>query len=310
MKLTAFAAIFAASSSLALAAPISPLDGYSTTTHSKYDLNRFWSDVSAMNNDMKGKDCFKRAMLWSFKLNRKYNVKAKKVFMHYTNKFNHELDDQGRTGLGARLGRLFSSNDGWDFHVAPVVNIEGKDLVLDPRLRNSPESIDQWVDFLTERGEYLLKKRQRDLVKDLRKYRRRVRKDHVTYEQILDLRDKIKEIEGTLKYLGLTEDLNQKVDIKCKKIAHIMEFDRAQDTEWCFYQETSMYYYAPLELRYLNYGDIAWDKRLPVTDMSFHNERSYQDGRNYVVRRWDYEKLEESLDEFHASDRPDSLWSL
>ncbi len=71
-----------------------------------------------------------------------------------------------------------------------------------------------------------------------------------------------------------------------------------------------MYYFGPLELRYLNYGDIPWDKRLPVTDLSFHNENNYADGRNYVMKRWDYEKLEESLDEFKASDRPDSLWSL
>ncbi len=128
MKLIAYAALFAASA--AIAAPISPIEGYTTTTHDKYELDRFWNDVSSMDRGMKGKDCFKRAMLWSFKLDRKYNVKTKKVFMHYTNKFNHELDDQGRSGVGALVGRFFSRNAGWDFHVAPVVNIEGTTMFL------------------------------------------------------------------------------------------------------------------------------------------------------------------------------------
>lgn len=291
----------------ASAAPISPMDGYQASEHSDYDLNSFWSEVSRMDSRMKGKDCFKRAMLWSYQLNQKYGVETKKVFMHYTDKFNHELDDQGRTGIAARLGRLFSSNDGWDFHVAPVVNIEGQDLVLDPYMRNQPESIEDWVDYLSQRGESLLKKRHRDLLKDLRKYSKRARSRHARSSDI----EKVQEIKATLANLNLSESsYGQSYDIKCKKITHIMEFDRAQQTEWCFYQETSMYYYGPLELRYLNYGNIAWDKRLPVTDMSFHNENSYADGRNYVVRDWDYEKLESSLDEYKQEYKPDSLGSL
>jgi hypothetical protein len=264
-----------------------------------------------MERNMKGKDCFKRAMLWSYKLNRKYNVQSKKVFMHYTDKFNHELDDQGRNGVGARLGRLFSSNDGWDFHVAPLVNIDGEDLVLDPHLRNKPETIEAWVDFLTERGEFLLEKRQKSLLKDLKKARKKASKyDRYSYDQLQKFKAEVRELEQKLKYLGLTENPRQKMDIKCKKITHIMEFDRNQDTEWCYYQETSMYYFAPLELRYLNYGDINWDKRLPVTDLSFHTEENFLNGRNYVEKNWDFEKLEMSLDEFRFSERPESIWHL
>ena len=300
-KLTLVA--LALTSLVSFAAPISPIEGYNTTTHNQYELDTFWKEIASINRRMKGEDCFKRAMIWSYKLNEKYGVKTKKVFMHYTDKFNHELDDQGRTGLGAIFGRIVSSNDGWDFHVAPAVNINGQDMILDPHLTKGPKTVENWVDFLTERGERLLKKRHYDLLKDLRKYSRKSRNsaDRDRY------RRKAAEIRETLKRLGLTTNPDQKVDIKCQKITHIMEFDRSQQDAWCFYQETSQYYFGPLELRYLNYGNINWDKRLPVTDLSFHNENSYADGRNYVVRDWDYEKLENSLDEYKMSSRPKTI---
>lgn len=298
-------------SAAALSAPISPIEGYQTTNHDSYELDAFWRTVSRMNSGMKGKDCFKRAMLWSYKLNRRYGVDSKKIFIHYTDKFNRELDDQGRTGIAARFGRWFSSNDGWDFHVAPAVTVNGKDYVLDPRFRKSPESVEDWVEHFTERGERLLKKRHYDLLDDIRKYSRKSReKSNYTASQIDDFREKARDARSTLRYLGLTMDPNQKVDIRCKKVTHIMEFDANQETEWCYYQEASQYYFGPLELRYLNYGNIPWDKRLPVTDMSYHDERYFQDGRNYVVQDWDYGKLEMSLDEFNYDSRPREVSDL
>lgn len=310
-KLAVFGALFILSTS-AYSAPITPMEGYYPTEHAQSELNTFWRTVKNMAGKMKGKDCFKRAHMWSFKLEREYGVKSKKIFMHYTDKFNHELDDQGRSGIGRFFGGLFSGNEGWDFHVAPVVNINGRDMVLDGKLRNQPDTVEEWVDFLTERGNYLLKKRQKKLVKDLNKYRKRLRRrnSQTTAEEIADYREKIREIESKLRYLGLTENLNQKVDIKCKQIDNISQFDREQQTEWCHYQMASMYYFGPLQLRYLNYGDINWDKRLPVTDLSFHNEANYRNGANYVYRNWDYDELESSLDELKVDDRVDSIYEL
>lgn len=296
--------IFLITAQFAVAAPISPVMGYNTTNHNQVELKHFWSTLSWMDSRMKGKDCFKRAMLWSYKLDKRFGVKSKKVFMHYTDKFNRELDDQGRAGLEASVGRLFSRNDGWDFHVAPVVKIDGRDVVLDPRMRNRPESIENWVEYLTSRGEWLLKRRHYKLLKKIKRYRKRFSRDKLTEEQIKINRRKLNESLATLKYLGLSENPKQKVDIKCEKITHIMEFDRNQENAWCYYQETSMYYFGPLELRYLNYGDIPTDKRYPVTELSYHNDRSYRDGANYVVRKWDFEKLAESLDEFKFEHQP------
>jgi hypothetical protein len=298
----------------ALAAPVSPMDGFTTTEHSKSDLNRFWRKIQNVNKDMKGKDCFKRANIWSYKLNREDGVKSKKVFMHYTDKFNLELDNMGRSGLSSMIGGMLSSNTAWDFHVAPAVNIEGVDYIIDPKLRDKPETIENWVEFLTERGEGKLRARKFDLIKDLNKYSKRLRralseKDEDSSREDR-LREKIKEIKDKMSYLGVNSDPNQKIDIKCKKINHIMEFDTNQTGEWCFYQESSMYYYATLELRYLNYGDLDTDMRHPLTNPVWQDERNYQNGRSYIVRDWNRELLEESLEEYKPADRPDSIWGI
>ena len=234
--------------------------------------------------------------------------------MHYTNKFNRELDNLGRSGLSNRLGGLFSRNIAWDFHVAPAVTIKGVDYVLDPHLRKKPLKTIEWVEFLTERGEYRLKKRHSEFLKDLKKLKKKLRRSLKSVAEFPDraanLRKKISEIKKKMAYLGLSENPNQKIDIKCKKITHIMEFDRAQKNEWCFYQEASMYYYATRELRFLNYGNINIDLRHPVTDLSFHTEQNYNDGRRYIFERWDLNRLEQSLDEYRLNDRPESIYEI
>lgn len=292
------------------AAPISPMAHYSPSSHGEDELGMFWSSVKKMNEDMKGKDCFKRAHMWSWLLDKRYGVNSIKVFMHYTDKFNRELDDQGRTGLAARLGRIFSSNTGWDFHVAPAVEVNGEFVVLDPQLRDAPETIEQWVDHLTSRGEQLLIKRKNDIMEDIKAARKYVNSRYSDERRKRHYRKKIRELRQDLRALGLSDDPREKVEIKCKEITHIMEFDRAQEEEWCFYQKTSMYYFGPLELRYLNYGNVAQDKRYPITDLRFHTQENYDDGRNYVERYWDHKKLEMSLDEFNFSSRPKSIWHI
>jgi hypothetical protein len=282
---------------LVQAAPISPMNGYTTTDHSKDKLGIFWTKLKDLEKKMKGKDCFKRANIWSYKLWREDGVKSKKIFMHYTNKFNRELDNLGRSGLASRIGGLFSRNIAWDFHVAPAVTIDGVDYVFDPYLRKEPQLTIDWVEHLTKRGEYRLKKRKSDSLKKLGKLRKKLaraqsRDSEAAAEKAYELRVQIRAIQNEMQYLGLNEDSDQIIDIKCKRIDHIMEFDRAQDSEWCFYQEASMYYFATRELRFLNYGVLSGvDQRHPIQEIKFHTEENFNNGKNYVVERWEYSKL-------------------
>lgn len=292
------------------ASELSPMNDYKTTIHSKSQLNTFWRTIKTMASQMRGKDCFKRAHIWSYKLEKDYKVKSKKIFMHYTWKFNHELDNQGKTGVSRRLNRITSRNMGWDFHVAPAVNIEGVDMVLDGTLKTKPLTVEQWVDSLMTRGVNLLKRRQASLVKDLEKYKKRLSRNSGSYDSYIKNKEKIKEIQDKLKYLGVSENLKDKIEIKCKKIEHISQFDREQDNQWCHYQEASMYYYGPLQLRYLNYGQLPLDQRLPVTNLEYHTDSYFRSGHNYVYRNWDYSQLDESLGEFKVSNRIDSIYDL
>jgi hypothetical protein len=301
MKIIALAVVL---SGLVQAAPISPINGYDTTNHSQEDLKVFWSKLKDLERKMKGKDCFKRANIWSYKLWKEDGVKSKKIFMHYTNKFNRELDNLGRTGFSSRFSGLFSSNIAWDFHVAPAVTVDGVDYVLDPYLRKNPQPTIEWVDQLTKRGEYRLKKRKSEIVKELKKLRKKLKralreKDLLAGDRVTILKEKITKIQNKMQYLGLNEDPKQVIDIKCKKIDHIMLFDRNQTSEWCFYQEASMYYFATRELRYLNYGLLSGvDQRHPVQDLKHHTEENYEAGKSYVVEKWNYNLLNQSLDEF------------
>jgi len=71
-----------------------------------------------------------------------------------------------------------------------------------------------------------------------------------------------------------------------------------------------MYYYGPLQLRYLNYGDIPVDKRLPVRDRKYHTQQYYNDGELFINTDWDYNELEQSFDEFTLSNRISNLKDL
>ena len=82
--------------SSAMAAPINPMDGYEYDNISRSTLNYAWNN---MTKDVVGDDCYRRAQLWSIGLKDRsgQQIKARKIFMHYTDKFNKILD-----GLGDR----------------------------------------------------------------------------------------------------------------------------------------------------------------------------------------------------------------
>lgn len=298
---------FAVSTKL-MAVPYSPLYDYQASTHPRHLISQMWNTISRINEDMKGDDCFMRAQIWSFKLDRAFNVKSKKVFMHYTDKYNRELDVKGGFGLGRLKRQVFGRI--WDFHVAPVVNFEGQDIVIDPKLMDAPKTVQGWVDGLMERGEFDLKNRQIVLLNDYYKYKRKLNSKFATDESRARYRGKMRDIERTLRYLGVGFDYDEKVDIQCKQVEHIAEVDLNQESAWCFYQLASMYYYGPLQLRYLNYGDIDFDKRFHVKDRRFHTRENYENGARYIQRNWNYDEVEESLKEYKFDKRPDSIWKI
>jgi hypothetical protein len=333
-----------------LAAPMSPLD-YAPSRHSNYEIRQMYRAM--FKDDLKGEDCFKRAYIWSYQFVNQFNARPIKVFFHYTDKFNFELDSQGESGSLARLLNG-GSKIVWDFHVAPAVeNEKGEIIVLDPIVfpKKGIMKLNEWIDGLAARGEFYLKKRSEKLFDDLEKADKKLdrNKDRLkrqikneidtqyTRERISELENEIKSIKDKMKYLGIISKGRRK-KITCSEITNIEDFDKNQWDAWCFYQKSSMYYFAPGELRVLNYGTLGNHKpgrlstqeeinalinstyRFPVNEEnielekyfrngnSIYSEMFYQDGANYVMSDFTDYYLELSLSEVKAPKRPDLEW--
>jgi len=337
-------------STLSFAQPVAPLD-YNPSEHSNSELKKMYN--SLFEEELKGEDCFKRAYLWSYQMVSLFNARPIKVFFHYTDKFNFELDSQGENG---GLSRLLNGGSKivWDFHVAPAVaNTAGEIIVMDPKVfpGKGPMKLQDWIDGLAQRGEFFLKKRKdklydelEDISKKLGRNKDRLRRQikneletKYTREKIKDLEIEAQEIKDKMKYLGIISKRQTK-KIECDEIINIEDFDKNQYNAWCFYQKTSMYYFATGELRVLNYGTlnnhapgklstqeeinalINSTYRYPVNsenlelteyfgrNKDMYQQRFYNDGANYQAFDFTDYYLELSLTEVKNTSRPDLEW--
>ncbi len=269
--------------------PISPMRDYAPSVHTYSEMLNFWN---TMDKKVKGKDCYKRAHVWSWDMFKNYGVKSTKVFIHYTDKWNRELDKHAKS----------RSNKTWDYHVAPAVKlVDGTTMVLDGHVGKvplKPVTLNEWVEFLNARGEYLLKERQQELLKDLYKYKRKLAKTSSSRKSA-KYNFRINEIRNTMNRIGLTEDPNQRMDITCRRITHIMEADLGQEDEWCYYSEAPMYFWNQIGLRLLNLGgDLGgYQAYAPISDPSIYTESRFANGERYLLDKWNMSLLEQSTNE-------------
>ncbi len=281
--------LFFSLSASVLAAPISPMRDYFPSVHTYGEMMHFWN---TMDKKVKGEDCYKRAHIWSWDMHKNYGVQSTKMFIHYTDKWNRELDQYAKS----------KSNKTWDYHVAPAVRlVDGTTMVLDGHVGKvplQPVTVDQWVEFLNARGEYLLKERQLELLDDLNKNRRKLAKTKRSRKKA-KYNGRINAIKNTMNRIGLTEDPNQYMEIRCKPITHIMENDLGQEDEWCYYSEAPMYFWNQIGLRLLNLGgDLGgYGAYAPISDPRVYTEDRFANGDRYLLDRWNMSLLQQSADE-------------
>lgn len=273
--------------SSAMAAPVNPMDGYEYDNISRSTMNYAWNN---MTTKVVGDDCYRRAQLWSIGLKNQYGeqIKARKIFMHYTDKFNKVLDGLGgrkiskawswtkstrslmkKHGLNYDEASLYKNNITWDYHVAPLVEVDGQDLVLDKTLGlpydvempyTGVESVEltqristpeEWVEALTFRGEMLWKVRKKLIKAEMNKYRSKARKGK---------RNAAKKYNALVaEYKSLEMDKKDSIDIKCTEVSSMAEVDAQHETAWCFYSKVPMYYYNEIDLRNLAYGQTKYN---------------------------------------------------
>lgn len=300
-----------------LSQPVSPLN-YTPSRHSDTEIKSIYKALFK-GDKLKGEDCFKRAYLWAYQMEQKFNARPIKVFFHYTNKFNKELDSQGKeSSLGRRLSG--GSRIVWDFHVAPAVeNENGEVMVFDPVVfpkHGRAMTLKTWVQKLSNRGEFFLKRRAKKLIKDrnqsksnINRYKKMISNASTTGEKtsyrikLNEATQELKETKKLMKYIGVNSNGSTN-PIKCREIEHIEEFDKNQYTEWCHYQKTSMYYFATGELRVLNYGTLGnhapgklstqneinnviyYTLRYPINPENLNTKKYFQNGNDMYQQKF------------------------
>lgn len=309
-------------SSLTMAGPVNPMENYTPTNHAENEISRFWR---SLRTDLKNKDCYRRAHLWSYSLDRNYGVKSSKIFIHYTDKFNRELDNLGREGglsffkkkfwdadgVSRRTRSMVRSNITWDYHVAPLIKVGDKEMVLDRtlplpydavypytenqawNLKTRPATAEEWVEALTVRGEILWKARKAELEEEMAEKMEKAREARSDSRR----RKYAQEYHAAQRaYLALEMDKMDSIDIKCQRVESIVEVDKNHDTAWCFYSVAPMYYYNEIDLRYLGYGETGYRYSM-APPMSIHTEENYENGRDYVQYSWNEKELEDAQKE-------------
>lgn len=236
--------------------PVSPDENFQMTNFDSMEqLNRYWRTMKGkrwLRSEGDGTNCYDRAHVWSYELFRDYQVKSKKIIIHYSAKYMDELDD------------------GWSWHVAPMVTLNGQEMVLDKLFMDEPVTKEAWLAHFTKFAKDRLEYKRRDILTEISNAQwkiDRIRQDkgRFWWPSISSLRRKIYKKQRELRSWGLSAD--RPAEINCKPISHIEEMDYPTLTykedeeknrtriEWCYVQTMSMYYHGLPQLRLLNYGD-------------------------------------------------------
>lgn len=84
-------------------------------------------DQMLNDGDLRRSQCFKRAHIWSFDMWSKLGVSSQKIFIFYASRFVMLEDDAD-----------------WWFHVAPMIKVQGVEMVLDGTFMKKPVTVAEW----------------------------------------------------------------------------------------------------------------------------------------------------------------------
>jgi len=260
-------------------APLSPMDGYTPSVVSKDSVSTIWS--SMRDSDITSSSiCSNRANVWSYEMKKDFDIDSKKFFIYYTPSFIHFAYDDG-----VQKSRYDRTYKVWYYHVAPAINVEGDSIILDKLFGKKPQTEQEWKDQFLKRAN----KRLNNPVKRSRIISRIKR-------SISDLRgrnlsrdesEKLAKDERTLELIYSTPKVNGKYKVACKPITHVSEhyFDK---NAWCHTQYTSMFYWNPRSLRYLNYGSSK------IIRQSSYTEKAIEKGKRYQKTEFSKRSLSQS----------------
>ena len=279
---------------LAFSYPISPmmtLDRagniveYMPTEISTSKMERIFSRMRK--EDKSNSICGDRAQVWATDLKQQYGIESKKIWIHYTEVFNHVVNNSGKhppTTLRrwGFLRRVAKKDIEWWYHVAPVVVADGQDYVLDRKFTDRPYTIDEWEERFGGNAERFLNVRSNrsETIQNLRENMAKYRGS--------DRADKRRRYRLNKAALDMIQQAynpsTRRYEVRCKKIEHVIDHDREEFNEWCHLQMSTSNYWSPAELRMLNYNSRD---ELPNMYSGYTESRKRAGARNirtYVYR--------------------------
>jgi hypothetical protein len=318
MKKLIVPALLAITVQSAFAAPMSPMQGYEYDNIPARTADRIWD---TMKTDVKGEDCFKRANIWTNDIKNDFGYKTRKIFIHYTNKWKENLDfptklrwyESAPDGITRGEKSMAKNNKAWGYHVAPLLQVDGKDMVFDgtleiaydhgtaysrsnPRpawdLTVRPSTPEEWVEGLTVRGELLWQVRKAQLKEEYAEARKKYRK-HDKSKYLEEMRN----IEAKMNELKMDQE---EIQISCERADTMAEIDLNVKDAWCYVSEAPMYYYSELSLRYLSFGNIRGYNYMYPMPNDAQTEQNYNNGREHVQTEFSEYNLKDSKKEFKS----------
>lgn len=206
-------------STFAAYAQVSPTANHESTILTSSEGERVWK---TMRTDFEsGSECFNRAQSWTYDVNKKYGFEAKKILIHYSYKYNKELSAK------------------WGFHIAPMYNIEGQDIVFDKGFQpwlHAPVTPKMWEQkFLIAGTEKLVEKRikLRNKIEKLEEAIVDLDKSSEFYwDELKSKQSKLKEYKAELKDFGITDaDLKKQRPKKIAQIENLIEYFKNEMTK-------------------------------------------------------------------------------
>jgi hypothetical protein len=112
---------------------ITPMSNYTATNIESMELVEQMFKTLKNGTKWWNNQCFNRAYIWAKQMYNSNKINSKKIFIFYTKKYRREI------------------NKKWWFHVAPMVEVNGEDIVLDKEFMRTPVTKQAWLTKFTEK---------------------------------------------------------------------------------------------------------------------------------------------------------------
>ena len=254
-------------------AQVSPLRNYTPSTITENEAREVWRD---MRTDYVNKSqCYNRAQTWVVDTHKKYGFQAKKIFIHYSKKYNDHLSDK------------------WGFHIAPVYNVQGVDMAFDKGFTRSiftPLTKRMWEEKFLRAGVDKLVEIRKETIAEIKEIEGKLR-DLDPYSDFYEYRlkqaqKKLSELRQLLiDYKITNNDLVKQKPIKIEKTKRWISFLREQrdrqstaSYEWKYYNAQLRNHIKLLQninsdLSYA--ADITCDKITHIEELDYNLNKSW-----------------------------------